>query len=37
MTLTKAREDIHVIFDNTALKLVKFTKFLGVLIDERLT
>ena len=37
MTSTKAREDLNVILDNTALERVKFTKFLGVLIDECLT
>ena len=37
MTSTKAREDFNVILDNTALERVKFTKFLGVLIDECLT
>ena len=37
MTSTKAREDLNVILDNTALERVKFTKFLGVLINECLT
>ena len=37
MTSTKAREDLNVILDNTALERVKFTQFLGVLIDECLT
>ena len=37
MTSTKAREELNVILDNTALERVKFTKFLGVLIDECLT
>ena len=39
MTSTKAREDLHVLLDNTVtvLERVKFTKFLGVLIDECLT
>ena len=34
MTLTKTREDLKVSLDNTVLKRVKFTKFLGALIDE---
>ena len=37
MTSTKAREELNVMLDNTALERVKFTKFLGVLIDECLT
>ena len=37
MTSTKAREELNVMLDNTALEGVKFTKFLGVLIDECLT
>ena len=37
MTSTKTREDLKVSLDNTVLKRVKFTKFLGVLIDECLT
>ena len=37
MTSTKAREELNVILDNTALERVQFTKFLGVLIDECLT
>ena len=37
MTSTKAREDLNVMLDNSALERVKFTKFLGVLIDESLT
>ena len=35
MTSTKACEELIVMLDNTALERVKFTKFLGVLIDER--
>ena len=34
MTSTKTREDLNVLLDNTVLERVKFTKFLGVLIDE---
>ena len=37
MTSTKTREDLNVLLDNTALERVKFTQFLGVLIDECLT
>ena len=37
MISTKTREDLNVLLDNTALERVKFTKFLGVLIDECLT
>ena len=37
MTSTKAREELNVMRFNTALERVKFTKFLGVLIDECLT
>ena len=37
MTSTKTREDLNVLLDNTALERVKFTKRLGVLIDECLT
>ena len=37
MTSTRTREDLNVTLDNTALERVKFTKFLGVLIDECLT
>ena len=37
MTSTKTREDLNVLLDNTVLERVKFTKFLGVLIDECLT
>ena len=37
MTSTKTREDLNVFLDNTVLERVKFTKFLGVLIDECLT
>ena len=37
MTSTKTREDWNVLLDNSALERVKFTKFLGVLIDECLT
>ena len=37
MTSTKTREDLKVLLDNTVLERVKFTKFLGVLIDECLT
>ena len=37
MTSTKAREELNVMLDNTALERVKFTKFLDVLIDECLT
>ena len=37
MTSNKTREDWNVLLDNTALERVKFTKFLGVLIDECLT
>ena len=37
MTLTKIREDFNVTLNNTTLERVKFTKFLGVLIDECLT
>ena len=37
MTSTETREDLKVSLDNTVLKRVKFTKFLGVLIDEFLT
>ena len=33
MTSTKTREDLKVSLDNTVLKRVKFTKFLGVLTD----
>ena len=36
MTSTKTREDLNVLLDNTVLERVKFTKFLGVLIDEYL-
>ena len=34
VTSTKAREDLNVILDNTALERVKLTKFLSVLTDE---
>ena len=37
MTSTKTREDLNVLLENTVLERVKFTKFLGVLIDECLT
>ena len=37
MTSTKTREDVNVLLAITALERVKFTKFLGVLIDECLT
>ena len=37
MTSTKIREDFDVTLNNTALERVKFTKFLGVIIDECLT
>ena len=37
MTSTKAREELNVMLDNTALERVKFTKFLGLLTDECLT
>ena len=37
MTSTKTREDLNVLLDNTVLERAKFTKFLGVLIDECLT
>ena len=33
MTSTKSRENLNVMLDNTALERVKFTKFLGVLMD----
>ena len=33
MTFTKAREELNVMLNNTAPERVKFTKFLGVLID----
>ena len=37
MTTVKNHEDLNVTLDNTILERVKFTKFLGVLIDECLT
>ena len=37
MTSTKTREDLNVLLDNTVLKRVKFTKCLGVLMNECLT
>ena len=37
ITPTKTREDLNVLLNNTVLERVKFTKFLGVLIDECLT
>ena len=37
MTSTKTREDLNVLLENTVLEGVKFTKLLGVLIDECLT
>ena len=37
MTSTKTREDLNVLLDNTVLEKEKFTKFLGVVIDECLT
>ena len=37
ITSTKTREDLKVLLDNIVLERVKFTKFLGMLIDECLT
>ena len=37
MTLSKVRDDLNVVLNNTVLERVKCTKFLGVLIDECLT
>ena len=37
MTLVKAQQHFNVILDDTVLDRVKYTKFLGVLIDENLT
>ena len=37
MTLVKVRKDLNVSLNNTTLERVRFTKFLGVLIDECLT
>merc|ERR1712137_757574 len=37
MTSNKNLEQIEIILDSTPLERVKFTKFLGVLIDESLT
>ena len=37
MTSVKVRKDLNVSLNNTTLERVRFTKFLGVLIDECLT
>ena len=37
MTSVKVNEDLNVTLDNSILQRVKYTKFLGVLIDENLT
>ena len=37
MTSAKMQHDFNIILDDTCLEKVKFTKFLGLLIDENLT
>ena len=37
MTSAKIQHDLNIILDSTCLDKVKFTKFLGVIIDETLT
>ena len=37
MTSTKTHQDFNITLNDTSLERVKFTKFLGVLIDECLT